>query len=107
MEQVIGNKWSTFLSLIMADYNEGYIVQLPFSFPVDHENVCSDAMDALGLKRYCCRRMLMTHVDLVEKLLVSNNPFVHTALIWWLITELQCDGQTRGTMTFYTYFLQT
>jgi DNA-directed RNA polymerase I, II, and III subunit RPABC5 len=27
-------------------------------------------MDALGLKRYCCRRMLMTHVDLVEKLLV-------------------------------------
>ena len=29
----------------------------------------SDAMDALGLKRYCCRRMLLTHVDLIEKLL--------------------------------------
>jgi len=28
-----------------------------------------DAMDQLGLKRYCCRRMLMTHVDLIEKLL--------------------------------------
>jgi len=28
-----------------------------------------DAMDALGLKRYCCRRMLLTHVDLIEKLL--------------------------------------
>lgn len=28
-----------------------------------------DAMDELGLKRYCCRRMIMTHVDLVEKLL--------------------------------------
>lgn len=26
-------------------------------------------MDQLGLKRYCCRRMIMTHVDLVEKLL--------------------------------------
>ena len=26
-------------------------------------------MDRLGLKRYCCRRMLMTHVDLIEKLL--------------------------------------
>jgi RNA polymerases N / 8 kDa subunit len=24
--------------------------------------VCSDALDALGLSRYCCRRMLMTHV---------------------------------------------
>lgn len=31
--------------------------------------VTSDAMDELGLKRYCCRRMIMTHVDLIEKLL--------------------------------------
>jgi hypothetical protein len=29
----------------------------------------SDAMDELGCKRYCCRRMIMTHVDLIEKLL--------------------------------------
>jgi hypothetical protein len=29
----------------------------------------SDAMDRLGCKRYCCRRMIMTHVDLIEKLL--------------------------------------
>lgn len=28
-----------------------------------------DALDALGLKRYCCRRMLLSHVDLIEKLL--------------------------------------
>lgn len=27
------------------------------------------AMDQVGLKRYCCRRMMMTHVDLIEKLL--------------------------------------
>lgn len=30
---------------------------------------CRDALDALGLKRYCCRRMLLSHVDLIEKLL--------------------------------------
>lgn len=32
-------------------------------------SVHSDALDALGLKRYCCRRMLLSHVDLIEKLL--------------------------------------
>ena len=35
-------------------------------------STCSDAMDKLGCKRYCCRRMIMTHVDLIEKLLKSG-----------------------------------
>ncbi|XP_078671362.1 DNA-directed RNA polymerases I, II, and III subunit RPABC5 isoform X2 [Branchiostoma floridae x Branchiostoma belcheri] len=49
--KVIGNKWEWYLGLLQADYTEG------------------DALDALGLKRYCCRRMLLSHVDLIEKLL--------------------------------------
>ncbi len=27
------------------------------------------AMNELGLKRYCCRRMVLTHVNLIDKLL--------------------------------------
>lgn len=28
-----------------------------------------EAMDALGLKRYCCRRMVLSHVDLIDDVL--------------------------------------
>jgi DNA-directed RNA polymerase subunit N len=27
-----------------------------------------DVLDDLGIKRYCCRRMLLTHVELVDVL---------------------------------------
>lgn len=39
----------------------------------------SDAMDQLGCKRYCCRRMVMTHVDLIEKLLRYVQSTLQTA----------------------------
>ncbi|KAI9294400.1 hypothetical protein K502DRAFT_350021 [Neoconidiobolus thromboides FSU 785] len=31
-----------------------------------------EALDDCGLTRYCCRRMILTHVDLIEKLLLYN-----------------------------------
>ena len=27
-------------------------------------------MDILGLKRYCCRRMLMTHIEIIDKIMM-------------------------------------
>lgn len=49
--KVVGNKWEKYQELLQQDIPEG------------------EAMDKLGLKRYCCRRMVLTHVDLIEKLL--------------------------------------
>lgn len=53
--KVVGNKWNRYLDLI------------------DKEKVdAKDALDQLGCKRYCCRRMILTHVDLIVKLLHYN-----------------------------------
>lgn len=53
--KVVGDKWETYLSYLEDDHmSEG------------------DALDRLKLNRYCCRRMVLTHVDLIEKFLKYN-----------------------------------
>ena len=48
--KVTGNKW------------EPYCEMIKMMEP-------AEALDKLGLKRYCCRRMLLSHVDVIDQLL--------------------------------------
>ena len=49
--RVIGNKWNDYVKLVQ----EGMTPE--------------QALDALGFKRFCCRRMLLSHVDLIDRML--------------------------------------
>ena len=49
--KLIGDKWETFSQRVRAGDKP------------------SRALDELGLRRYCCRRMMITHVEIIDEFL--------------------------------------
>mmetsp|Transcript_69654 Transcript_69654/g.81296 ORF Transcript_69654/g.81296 Transcript_69654/m.81296 type:complete len:98 (+) Transcript_69654:25-318(+) len=58
--KVVGNLYEPYRALIDQDYTE------------------AEALDALKLGRYCCRRMILSHIDLVDELIPYSVPVVGT-----------------------------
>ena len=46
--KVVGNLWEKYQQMLTEDYNE------------------SDALNHLNLTRYCCRRMILSHIDSID-----------------------------------------
>ena len=53
--KVIGNKWKTF----QQELREG-------------NKTPKETLDMIKLDRYCCRRMFVTHVELIDNILVYS-----------------------------------
>lgn len=49
--KVINNKWQPYQNMLIEGINSG------------------EALNKLGLKRWCCRRIILGHVELIDKLL--------------------------------------
>jgi DNA-directed RNA polymerase subunit N len=49
--KVVGDKWEPFSQRVVAG---------------EHPK---DVLDDLGIERYCCRRMLLSHVELIDEIL--------------------------------------
>jgi len=46
----------------------------PFKQKLQDDRSPNEALYELGLTRYCCRRMLISHLDLTDKFLMYNCP---------------------------------
>ncbi len=51
---VIGDKWDEFVKRVSNGESPGKV------------------LDDLGIKRYCCRRMLLSHVDLIGEIVMYS-----------------------------------
>jgi DNA-directed RNA polymerases I, II, and III subunit RPABC5 len=58
--KVVGNLYEQYKTLLDRDYTE------------------AEALQALKLERYCCRRMVLSHIDLVDELIPYSVPVVGT-----------------------------
>ena len=65
--KVIGNKWHKYLQLL------------------EEQKEMADIFKELGLNRYCCRRMIISHVDLIEKLLKYNSKLFYIYITFNII----------------------
>lgn len=66
-----------------------------FSLIAKSDNLNRDALDELQLKRYCCRRMVLTHVDLIEKLLHYNRTCLRLLLSLGILNIVSCAAMER------------
>ena len=53
---------------VIAQYYDDYLEGLK------EGKSASELLDSFGLERYCCRRMLITHVELIDDILTFSNP---------------------------------
>jgi len=49
--KLIGDKWEEFAKRVKAGEDPGTV------------------LDSLGIKRYCCRRMMLSHVEIIDEIL--------------------------------------
>lgn len=71
--KVIAHLWEEYLDLIQKEHSDENIRDNPKKRFVSVEELTKKTvegkiLDNLGINRYCCRRMFLSHVDLCDKI---------------------------------------
>jgi DNA-directed RNA polymerases I, II, and III subunit RPABC5 len=76
--KVVGNLYEPYKALLAKDHTE------------------AEALEALGLERYCCRRMILTHIELADDMVPYSTPAVGTMHRMNTATPSATPGITSG-----------
>jgi DNA-directed RNA polymerases I, II, and III subunit RPABC5 len=62
--KVLADKWNHYQKEIQKTNTEDSVLNV--NAKTMQQTKEGKALDSLGLKRYCCRRMMLSHVDLIN-----------------------------------------
>jgi len=67
--RVLGSKYKTYIEKVTKEKNEENIISGSVDVDPTKETVQQKAFKEIGIcDRYCCKRMVMSHIDLVTKI---------------------------------------
>jgi DNA-directed RNA polymerase subunit N (RpoN/RPB10) len=67
--RVIANKYKKYLELIASEAGKENIINGDPNIDLSIENAYQKAFKELGVNdRYCCKRLLLSHINLIEKI---------------------------------------
>ena len=65
---IIGSKYNKYLEIIATRKEDDFMLDSSTDIDGMTETIENIAFKALHIKRYCCKRHLLTHVDLMDKI---------------------------------------
>ena len=66
----IAHLWERYIEALSSEYNERHNIKIDSTNKVNKNlnTIEKRTLDKFKLRRYCCRRMLLTNVDLCKKI---------------------------------------
>jgi len=66
--KLLADKWLHYQRRLQEEKGDAYGKRTYYDGTSVPETKEKKVMDELGLKRYCCKKVLLTHVDLIQRL---------------------------------------
>jgi DNA-directed RNA polymerase subunit N (RpoN/RPB10) len=65
---IIGSKYNKYLEIISTRKDDDFMLDSSTDIDKISDTIENIAFKELNIKRYCCKRHLLTHVDLMDKI---------------------------------------